>query len=402
MTQSFSPVRRSLIVASAGAAASLAWPGLTRAAQAPIKIALVTSLSGPFTALGESMRAGLNLLLDQQGRQMGGRPVELLVEDDQGKPDEAVRKVRKLVGQDRVDIICGVISAAVALAIRDIVTESRTPTFIANAAANALAREAASPYIFRTTKTSWMLAHPAALWTHANIAKQGGITLSSDYAAGREYVADFAESYQALGGSLGKQYWTPLGTTDFAPLLMTVAATKPSFIYAFFPGADGVRFLKQMQDFRLAGKIRLVGPGALFDQEDVLPATGDAGLGGINAFHQSPNAPAAAEFVRAYQAARQRLPGEASTAGYAVGQVIKAGVDAVSGDVAQRDRLRDSLLHNPVDTAFGPMRFDPRNNQAILDIYINEIKRGPDGRPLNTVVHTYPGIQDPGPAVKKG
>ena len=183
---------------------------------------------------------------------------------------------------------------------------------------------------------------------------------------------------------------------------MNVAAAQPSFIYAFFPGADGVRFLKQMQDFRLAGKIKVVGPGALFDQEDVLPATGDAGLGGINAFHQSPNAPAAAGFVAAYQAARKRLPGESSTAGYAVGQVIKAGVDAVSGDVAQRDRLRDSLLHNPVDTAFGPMRFDPRNNQAILDIYINEIQRGPDGRPLNTVIHTYPAIQDPGPGGKQG
>lgn len=115
MIQPFSLARRSLIIACA------ALPGVARAAQASIKIALVTSLSGPFTALWESMRAGLNLLLDQQGRQMGGCPVQLLIEDGQGKPDEAVRKIRKLVGQDRVNIIFGVISAAVALAIRDIV-----------------------------------------------------------------------------------------------------------------------------------------------------------------------------------------------------------------------------------------------------------------------------------------
>ena len=398
MTHRFAARRRSVLLAGAGLATSIAWPGLTRASGEPIKIALLTSLSGPFSGLGESMRAGLQLLLAQSNQEMGGRPIQLLVEDDQGKPDEAVRKVRKLVGQDKVDIILGVISAAVALAIRDIVTESKTLTFIANAAANALAREAASPYIFRTTKTSWMLAHPAALWVHENVATRGGITLASDYAAGREYVADFEDTYRQQGGTLGKQFWTPLGTTDFAPLLMNVAALKPEFIYAFFPGADAVRFLKQMQDFRLRDSIRLIGPGALFDQEDVIPAVGAAALGGFNAFHQSPGAPASQAFVAAYLQARQRLPGEASTAGYATGQVIRAGIEAVDADLSRKDAFKAALLAAPVATAFGPMRFDPRNNQAILDIYLNEVKPGPDGKPLNTVIKTYPGVQDPGPA----
>lgn len=344
MTHRLVARRRSVLLAGAGLAASIALPGLARALNRPIKIALLTSLSGPFSALGESMGAGLMLLLAESNNQMGGRPVQLLVEDDQGKPDEAVRKVRKLTGQDQVDVILGVISAAVALAIRDIVTESQTLTFIANAAANGLAREAASPYVFRTTKTSWMLAHPAALWVHENIAKQAGITLSSDYAAGREYVADFNDTYRQQGGTLGRHFWTPLGTTDFAPLLMTVAALQPEFIYAFFPGADAVRFLKQMQDFRLRDKIRLIAPGALFDQEDVIAAVGDAALGGFNAFHQSPGAPASQAFVKAYLQTRQRLPGEASTAGYAAGQVIRAGVEAVNGDVARKDLFKQALL----------------------------------------------------------
>ena len=397
MTHRLVARRRSVLLAGAGLAASVALPGLARAASTPIKIALLTSLSGPFSALGESMRAGLTLLLAESNNQMGGRPVELIVEDYQGKPDEAVRKVRKLVGQDKVDVIMGVISAAVALAIRDIVTESKTLTFIANAAANALAREAASPFIFRTTKTSWMLAHPAALWTYEHIAKQGGMTLASDYAAGREYVGDFHQTYRQQGGTLGRQLWTPLGTTDFAPLLMSVAAQQPEFVYAFFPGADAVRFLKQMQDFRLRDKIRLIGPGALFDQEDVIPAAGDAALGGFNAFHQSPGAPASQAFVKAYAQVRQRLPGEASTSGYATGQVIRAGIEAVQGDVSLKEQFKQALLGQPVATAFGPMRFDPRNNQAILDIYLNEVKPGPDGKPLNTVIKTYAAVQDPGP-----
>lgn len=396
---STSITRRQLLAATAASALGL---GLTRPVRAaggetPIKIALITSLSGPFAAIGQSMRAGLELLIQESGGMMGGRRVTLLVEDDQGKPDEAVRKVRKLLSQDKADVLCGVISAAVALAIRDIVADARALTFISIAAANGLAREAASPYIFRPTKTSWMLGHTGALWTYDKVAKEGGVTLGADYAAGREYVGDFSTTYRKQGGKLGQQLWTPLGTADFAPILMNLAALSPSFVYAFFAGADAVRFLQQMRDFKLQEKIWVVGPGALFDQEDVLPAAGDAAIGGVSTYHQSPGEPAPTEFVALYKKARGRLPGEASTSAYATGQVIRAGIEAVAGDIAQKDKLKERLLSAPVSTALGPMRFDPRNNQAILDIYVNEVRRGPDGNPLNMVVHTYPAVQDPGP-----
>ncbi len=390
--------RRSLLLAGASTLGLAAMrPVRAATGTAPVKIALLTSLSGPFAALGESMRAGIELLIAESGGQMGGRPVQLLVEDDQGKPDEAVRKVRKLLSQDKADVLCGVISAAVALAIRDIVTDAKVLSFISIASANSLAREAASPYIFRPTKTSWMLGHTGALWTYDNIAKSGGITLGADYAAGREYIGDFISTYRERGGKIGKQLWTPLGTADFAPIVMNLAADAPAFVYSFFAGADAVRFLQQMRDFKLQDHIRVIGPGALFDQEDVVPAAGDATLGGVNTYHQSPGAPNAADFVAAYMKKRGRLPGEASTAAYAAGQIIRAGMEAVQGDVANRDKFKEALYAKPLTTALGPIRFDPRNNQAILDIYVNEVRKGPDGKPLNTVVHTYTGIQDPGP-----
>lgn len=389
--------RRQLLAAASLAPLLSATPRIVRAQEKPLKIALLTSLSGPFASLGASMRAGLELYLDQCQYQMGGRKIELIVEDDHGKPDEAIRKVRKLIARDQIDILGGVIAANIALAIRDIVHDARLPTFIANAAANALARDAASPYVFRTTKTSWMLGHTGALWTYEQVEKSGGMTLGSDYTAGREYIEDFANTYQEQGGQLGKRIWTPLGTSDFAPLIMNIAAEQPRFLYTFLAGADAVRFLQQMQDYRLQDKIQIVGPGAIFDQEDVIPAVGNAALGGINTFHQSPGAPAAQEFVQAYQQVRQRLPGEASTSGYVMGQVIQAGVDAVQGDMAQLDAFKKHLLAAPIQTAFGPLAFDPRNNQAILDIYVNQVKQNEQGQAFNTVIHTYERIQDPGP-----
>ena len=204
------PLSRRRFISAAGAAAlvgPVAAPSLVRAAGKPLRIGMVTSLSGPFTGLGESMRAGIQMLLAENGNAFAGRPVELIVEDDQAKPDEGVRKFRKLLGQDNVDIVSGVISSAVALAIRDVVTEAKALTFISAGSANDLARKAASPFVFRPTKTNWMLGHTAGLWAYEKLGKTGCLTIGADYAAGREYIGDFVATYQQQGGKVGKQLW---------------------------------------------------------------------------------------------------------------------------------------------------------------------------------------------------
>jgi len=388
--------RRVLAGLSAGTGVALL-PAPALAQGRPLRIGMITSLSGPFTALGESMRAGMNLLLDQSGRAIAGRAVEFLVEDDGARPEEGVRRARKLIGADRVDALCGVISSGVALALRDVVTEARVPTFLLGSA-NDLARGAASPWIVRPTKTNWMLGSTAGRWTWERVSKARVLTAGSDYAAGREYVGDFAEAYRALGGTIGRQLWTPLGTADFGPLLTAIASERPEVVYAFFAGSDAVRFLRQWKEYRLAGRIPLVGPGAFFDQEDVLPATGDAALGAVNTFNQSPTAPAAAGFVRAWRAAGRPLPGEFSTTGYVCGQVIKAALERAGGDLSDWEAARRALFDAPVETAFGRMPFDPRNGGAVLDIHVNEVRRGEGGAMVNTVVHTYEAVRDPGPA----
>lgn len=400
MINSFEMTRRRFLTTS-GAGLALAgavgMPALAQSVGKPLKIGMVTSLSGPFAALGESMRAGIEMLLAENANTIAGRPVELIVEDDQAKPDEGVRKFRKLIGQDNVDIVCGVISSAVALAARDVVTEAKALTFISAGSANDLARKATSPFVFRPTKTNWMIGHTGGLWAFENISKTGCLTIGADYAAGREYIGDFAATYKQQGGQITKQLWSPLGTTDFGPLLTTIASEQPEFIYSFFAGSDAVRFLRQMKEYRLAGKVKLVGGGALFDQEDVLETVKVAALGGINTSNQSPTAESSKAFSQAYKARRGHLPGEMGTAGYVTGQVIKAALERASGDVADKDKIKEGLLSKPVDTVFGPMAFDPRNNQAVLDIYVNEIKQDAGG-PVNQVIHTYKAVRDPGPA----
>ena len=90
------------------------------------------------------------------------------------------------------------------------------------------------------------------------------------------------------------------------------------------------------------------------------------------------------------------MPGEMGTAGYVTGQVIKAAIERVQGDLSNKEKVKEALLAKEVETVFGPMPFDPRNNQAILDIYVNEIKDSTGG-PVNQVIHTYKAVRDPGP-----
>lgn len=397
MITRMSGMSRRTLLAALGAAA-FGRPATALSATKPLKIGMVTALSGPFASLGGSMRAGMQLFLKEQGNELAGRPVALIVEDGQAEPDASIRKVRKLMGQDNVDILCGIISSAVALAIRDVVTEARALTFISVGSADGLARQAASPLIFRPTKTNWMLGHTAGLWAFEKISKKGCVTLGSDYAAGREYVGDFVAVYRRQGGQIREQIWSPLGTPDFGPLLTTVAAAHPDFIYAFFAGSDAVRFLRQMHAYRLSGKVALIGPGALFDQEDVVAVVKDAALGGLNTCNQSPTAPSSAQFSASYRAARGVLPGEMGTAGYVTGQTIKAAVERVQGDLGNKQRVKEELLAKPVNTVFGPMVFDPRNNQAILDIYVNKVEKTAGGTDVNEVIHTYRAVRDPGPS----
>ena len=392
-------VRRNVLKGAAAAALTPIFSPyvMSQGISRPLKIGFATSFSGPFAGMGENMRTGLELMIKENGGKFGDRPLELIIEDDQTKPDEAVRKVRKFIGQDKVDVICGFISSAIGLAIRDVVTDAKVLTIYTVASSNDLARKATSPYIFRPTKSNWMLGHTAGLWAYDNVEKDGCITVGADYVAGREYVGDFVAAYQAKGGKIAKQYWTPLGTTDFGPMLTSIAADRPKFVYPFFAGSDAVRFMQQFKEYRLSGRIKLVGTVGPFDQEDVLPAVGDAANGAILTAQVSPTAPVAAPFVEAWKKVRGRVPGEMAFCSYTTGQIIKMLTEKLNGDLSNIEKVRQVMLEKPVDTVMGPMTFDPRNQQAILDIYVNEVRPGADGKPIHQVIHTYKGVKDPGP-----
>src|SRR5207344_22933 len=179
----------------AGAAAlalALANPAL---AGDSIKIGFVSTFSGPTAVIGNDMRNSFELALDHMGRKMGGKPVEVIYEDDTFKPDVGKQKTEKLILSDKVDFITGYIWSNVLLASLKPVVDAKTMLVIANAGPSQVAGELCSPYVF---STSWQNDQtPQAMGEYMN---QKGVKsvflIGPNYAAGKDMLAGLKSTFK--------------------------------------------------------------------------------------------------------------------------------------------------------------------------------------------------------------
>src|SRR5690606_29279875 len=178
----------------------------------PIRIGVILSYSGVYARPGNEMTRGMELVLDQVGWQAGGRRIELITEDEEADAAVAVRKARKLVESDGVDILAGVTLTPSAYALRDYVHEQQVPLVITNAAANGVTRgDNKSPFLFRASASAWQLAYPFGEWVAQNVSKRV-LLLAADYGFGKESLDAFKETYLPAGGQVVDEIYTPLGS----------------------------------------------------------------------------------------------------------------------------------------------------------------------------------------------
>ena len=360
----------------------------------PLKIGVVLPYAGVYTLLGESITNGMELYFASVGNTAGGRPIVLLKEDE-GTPEEALRKTRKLVEQDGVDLLTGIVSSASAYAIRDYVHENQVLFICSNAGGNDLTRARKSPYIYRTSFANAQLNAPMGEFIYRNIARRVFIS-GADYAAGHEQVGAFREAFVAAGGEIVGEAWPPFPNNDYAPYLTQIAQARPEASYSAFFGSDAVNFVKQFAEFGLKSTIRLCGGGAMID-EDTLPAQGQAALGGITGMHYTPtlDTPENRAYVEAYRAKYNREPDSYSIQGYDTARWIVEAVNALQGDTSDKRKLGDALLGIKFVSPRGPVELDPETHNIVMNIYAREV-REVDGRLTNVVIATFPLVRDRG------
>lgn len=374
----------SLLLLAACGGGSLSEGGEGGGGDGPVKIGLSVPLSGVYAALGEDMTQGFELYLDENDGQLGGRDIEVVKADEGETPQTGVPATSKLVTQNDVSAVVGIVSSATALGLKDTFVQSEVPLIIANAGADELTDDA-SPYIWRTSFTNGQVG--AALG--ATVAEEAGdkevFLMASDYAAGHESVDGFRETFTAAGGSIAGESFTPFGTTsDWQPFLSRARSSGAGAVYVFYAGAEAVNFVKQYDSFGMGDKAQLYGAGFL-TEGGVLEAQGDAALGVRTSLHYSHllESERNAEFVKAYQAAYDEVPTVYAVQAYDAAAALDAALeDAETTDGAG---VAEALANiGDIDSPRGTWSFDEEHNPD-QPYYLREVQ-AVDGGLANVVV----------------
>ncbi|WP_044737197.1 ABC transporter substrate-binding protein [Geobacillus kaustophilus] len=357
-----------------------------------VKIGFILSQTGTFAPLSEGILNGFQLYLDQHNGTLGGKKVEIKLEDDEANPQVALRKYRQLVHAQKVDLLVGPISSAVAYALRDEVEKDKKVLIDANAAGDDLSWGKKSDYVYRVSFSNWQNGSNAAKYLAEQVGKKA-VILAPDYPAGKEVLRAFKAAFEAAGGKVVKEIYPKLNTNDFAPYLQEAAAEKPDLIYAFFAGSDGIRFVTQYKEFGLKGKIPLAG-SLEFGDELITQPTGEAAEGIIAGINYSPylDNELNKQFVEAYKAKYGKLPNVFSVEGYdAAAMLDKAITEAGS---LRSENLIKVLKGISFDSPRGPIMIDPATNNPIQNFYIskNTLK---DGAIVPEVIETVEKVTMP-------
>ena len=362
----------------AAGAALLANPAV---AEDKIKIGLVLTLSGPPAVLGQQARDGFNLALKDLGGKMGGRDVEVVIADDELKPDVAVTKVKGLLDRDKVDFVVGPIFSNVLLAIEKPVVEANTFLISPNAGPSSLAGKACNSFFYVTSYQNDQVHEVLG-----KVAQERGYKrvyiLVPNYQAGKDAAAGFKLDFK---GEIVEESYVPLNTLDFQPELAKIASLNPDAIFTFMPGGMGVNLVKQYKQAGLADRIPFL--SAFTVDESTLPAQQDAAVGMFGGANWAPtlDLPQNKKFVAAYEAAYNSVPGTYAFQAYDAAMLIDSAVKATKGDLSNKVAVKAALKKADFTSLRGPFKFNT-NGYPIQDFYLVKAAKRPDGKYQTEIV----------------
>lgn len=353
-----------------------------------VKVGVIIPGSGPFAIIGEEVKNGLEMYFAEQNNMAGGRKIEMIVEDDGNKPDVGLTKAKKLIERDGARVISGIVSSAVAYALRDYIVSSKVPMVITVSGADGLTQQDAAPNIFRTSASGSQQSHVLGEWLYKKKGYRRMVVLAPNYAMGYEQTGGFARTFKEAGGKIARTIYPPLGAPDYGPFLTSVDLKSTDVIGVVFAGGDAIRFVKQFAEYGLKGKVPLVGSGLLTD-DLVLQSQGDAGVGIVSALNYTRilESPENQSFVVNYVKRYKRIPTAYAEYSYVGGRVIKEALDAVKGKAEDSAALVAAIKKVQFQAPRGPFRFDELNN-PIQNIYIMEVEKQGNTY-INRVVETY-------------
>ena len=335
-------------------------------AAAEVKVGMITTLSGGGAGLGIDVRDGFMLAVKQSGRD----DIEVVIEDDQQKPDIAVQLADKMIQSEKVDLLTGIIWSNLAMAVVPSVTAQGKFYLSPNAGPSPLAGAGCHPNYFNVAWQNDSLHNGGG--AYANIAGyKNTFLLAPNYPAGTDALNGFKALYE---GDVAAEIYTELGQTDYAAEIAQIRASGADSVYFFLPGGMGISFLKQYSESGV--DIPVVGPAFSFDQ-GILQAVGEAALGVKNTsqWNKDLDNPANLAFVETFQAEYGRLPSLYASQGFDTANLMISAMD--KADISDADAFRAALKEANFASVRGDFKFGP-NNHPIHDIYVREVVKEGD------------------------
>ncbi|MGF7007638.1 ABC transporter substrate-binding protein [Aminobacter sp. BE322] len=351
------------IIAAGILGLSMAASGLAYAE--PVKIGVITTLSGGGAGLGVDMRDAFTLAM----KKSGNKDVELVIEDDAQKPEIAVQLAEKMIQSDKVDLLTGIIWSNLAMAVVPNAVAQDIIYLSPNAGPSALAGAKCNPNYFNVAYQNDNFHE--AMGQYANKDYKKTFILAPNYPAGKDSLTGFKRFYK---GELAGEIYTQVGQTDYAAEIAQIRDSGADSVFFFLPGGMGIAFMKQYAQSGV--KIPVMGPAFSFDQ-DILPAVGDAALGVKNSASWSKDLDNAAnkEFVEAFQAEYKRLPSVYAAQSWDTANLILSALGKAS--VKDKDAFRAALKAADFKSVRGDFTFNT-NNHPIQNIYVREVVKEGD------------------------
>jgi branched-chain amino acid transport system substrate-binding protein len=375
-----------------------------------IKIGVTATLEGTYTVLGEDGMRGYELALKAHGGKTGGREIETVVGSTDASPDSAIRAAKKLVEQDKVDVLISPLSGAEGIAVRDY-SKTQPQITVINASSGAVETTYGDPsagvtpsptfYRFNMDGAQWHAGLGDYIYNVKHYKKIA--TIGEDYAFVYTQVMGLVVDYCKAGGQISKRLWGPLGTKDFASYIPQLLSEDVDAIYLGLGGADAVNFLNQYQ--QAGGNAHLIGGSIMVDQT-VLSSKGKAkdalvGTPAASGLADNDPSPKWQAFVKAYRAMPKEgyfknpfgSPSLLAISYYNSADAVFKALDQVNGELSDGNKkFRVALQNMVLDAPNGKITLD-ENRQAIGTNFITEVVKDEKGELVSKLVKTIPNVQ---------
>ncbi|UOA15828.1 MULTISPECIES: ABC transporter substrate-binding protein [Sulfitobacter] len=348
-----------------------------------IKIGMVVTLSGPPAALGQQIVDGFQLALDEKDGMLGGQKIELIVEDDELKPDVALLKATSLVERDEVDFVVGTVFSNMLQAIFKPVVQSETFLVSPNAGPSTFAGRNCNPYFFVTSYQNNQNAEISGM-----IANEEGFesvfTMVPNYQAGRDNIEGFKQTFK---GTVTDEVFTPLGHQDFSAELARISTSDADAVFTFMPGGMGVRLVNQFANAGLSENTKFM--SVFTTDETTLPGQKDAAVGFLAAGSWAPDLAndANTAFVSAFEAKYGYVPGSYAMQAYDAASLIDSAVAKTGGDLSDKDAVRAALKEADFTSLRGDFSFN-NNHYPVQDFHMLNVIKRDDGNYQTSFVRT--------------